>query len=193
MTFIPTRQRAALICAMLLSPLTAQADALSEAAGKYQITPQSRIGFDVAQAGGGGISGTFRKFSGTFVLDRAGLVNSRVEFQLFPDSVQTGQKRIEDFLRSSAVFDTQNFAQVTFRSSKITQLSPTAARVEGVLNARGINKPAKFEVRLEERKGADILFHVTGKVLRSPFGMDVGTPIYSNVVQFDMMLAGKRQ
>jgi polyisoprenoid-binding protein YceI len=183
----------AAVSALLLVPIAAHADALSEAAGKYLITPQSRIGFDVAQAGGGGISGTFGKFSGTFILDASGLAKSRVDFQLFPDSVQTGQKRVEDFLRSSAVFDTEKFAQVTFRSTKITQLSPTTARVEGALNARGINKPARFDVSLEERKGANIVFHVTGKILRSPFGMDVGTPIYSNVVQFDMMLAGKRQ
>jgi polyisoprenoid-binding protein YceI len=183
----------ATFCALVLAPLAAHADALSEAAGKYQIMPQSRIGFDVAQAGGGGIAGTFGKFSGNFVLDPAGLAKSRVDFQLFPESVKTGQKRVEDFLRSSAVFDSENFAQVTFRSSKITQLSPTTARVEGVLNARGISKPAKFDVSLEERKGASIIFHVTGKILRSPFGMDVGTPIYSNVVQFDMTLAGKRQ
>jgi polyisoprenoid-binding protein YceI len=167
----------AAVSALLLVPIPARADALSEAAGKYQITPQSRIGFDVAQAGGGGITGTFGKFSGNFVLDPSGLAKSRVE----------------DFLRSSAVFDTENFAQVTFRSSKITQLTPTSARVEGVLNARGISKPTKFEVSLQERKGASVVFHVTGRILRSPFGMDVGTPIYSNVVQFDMMLAGKRQ
>jgi hypothetical protein len=30
-------------------------------------------------------------------------------------------------------------------------------------------------------------------VLRSPYGMDVGTPIYSNVVQFDMRLKAKRE
>jgi polyisoprenoid-binding protein YceI len=183
----------AAVSALLLVPIPARADALSEAAGKYQITPQSRIGFDVAQAGGGGITGTFGKFSGNFVLDPSGLAKSRVDFQLFPQSVKTGQKRVEDFLRSSAVFDTENFAQVTFRSSKITQLTPTSARVEGVLNARGISKPTKFEVSLQERKGASVVFHVTGRILRSPFGMDVGTPIYSNVVQFDMMLAGKRQ
>ncbi len=170
----------------------ARADALSEASGKYEITPQSRIGFDVAQVGGGGITGTFGKFTGRFVLDPSGLAKSRVDFQLFPESVQTGQKRVEDFLRSSAVFDVSNHAQVTFRSTRITQLSPNSARVEGTLIARGISKPAKFEVRLAERKGASITFHVTGKVLRSPFGMDVGTPVYSNVVTFDMMLSGKR-
>jgi polyisoprenoid-binding protein YceI len=37
-----------------------------------------------------------------------------------------------------------------------------------------------------------VAFHVTGKVLRSRYGMDVGTPIYSNVVDFDMTLVGRR-
>ncbi|RWB26073.1 MAG: polyisoprenoid-binding protein, partial [Mesorhizobium sp.] len=37
-----------------------------------------------------------------------------------------------------------------------------------------------------------IRFHVTGQVLRSRYGMDVGTPIYSNVVDFDMTLTGRR-
>jgi polyisoprenoid-binding protein YceI len=37
-----------------------------------------------------------------------------------------------------------------------------------------------------------VTFHVTGKVLRSPYGMDVGTPIYSNVVDFDMNLLGAK-
>jgi polyisoprenoid-binding protein YceI len=30
-------------------------------------------------------------------------------------------------------------------------------------------------------------------VLRSPYGMDVGTPIYSNVVRFDMELKARRE
>ncbi|MFA6157909.1 MAG: polyisoprenoid-binding protein, partial [Mesorhizobium sp.] len=41
-------------------------------------------------------------------------------------------------------------------------------------------------------KGGTIKFHVTGRVLRSRYGMDVGTPIYSNIVDFDMTLTGKR-
>ena len=41
--------------------------------------------------------------------------------------------------------------------------------------------------------GSSISFHVTGKVFRSPYGMDAGTPIYSNVVQFDMMLKARRK
>ena len=178
--------------AAMMALSAARADALSEAAGNYDIMPQSRIGFDVAQVGGGGITGTFGKFAGKFVLDRAGLGKSHVDFQLFPDSVATGQKRVENFLRSSAVFDTANYQQVTFRSTVITQLSPSSARVDGTLNARGISRPASFDVTLADRKGGSILFHVTGKVLRSLFGMDIGTPIYSNVVQFDMMLSGKR-
>ena len=34
---------------------------------------------------------------------------------------------------------------------------------------------------------------ITGKVLRSRYGMDVGTPIYSNVVDFDMDFSAARR
>ena len=33
----------------------------------------------------------------------------------------------------------------------------------------------------------------TGDIFRSPYGMDAGTPIYSNVVRFDMDIRGKRR
>jgi polyisoprenoid-binding protein YceI len=44
---------------------------LSEVAGKYTVTPSSRIAFSVAQVGGGGIKGVFGKFSGSFTLEAA--------------------------------------------------------------------------------------------------------------------------
>jgi polyisoprenoid-binding protein YceI len=35
-------------------------------------------------------------------------------------------------------------------------------------------------------------FTVSGRILRSHYAMDVGTPIYSNVVEFDMLVEGQR-
>lgn len=46
---------------------------------------------------------------------------------------------------------------------------------------------------LANRQGSHIAFNVSGRIYRSRYGMDVGTPIYSNVVQFDMVIDGKRR
>ena len=66
------------------------------------------------------------------------------------------------------------------------------AVITGRLTARGKSFPETFTAKLDGRKRGSVAFHVTGKVLRSRYGMDVGTPIYSNVVDFDMMLTGRR-
>ena len=173
-------------------PVTAKGDALSEAVGKYEILSNSRIGFKVAQVGGGGISGSFGKFAGEFALSASGISASKVQFTLFPESVDTPDNRIENFLRSSAVFDVAAFPKITFRSTKVTQTSASSALIEGVLTARGITKPARFQANLMSRGGNKISFQVTAIVRRAPYGMDVGTPIYKNEVEFDMVLNGRR-
>ena len=171
----------------------ARADALSEAAGQYRINASSHIAFSVGQVGGGGISGDFANFRGTFRLDGRDIGRSTVQFTLVPASVRTGEPRVEGFLRSDAVFDVANFPEITFKSTRVTRTGENSARIDGVLTARGKSKKAVFEADVRSRTKSAIAFHVHGKILRSLYDMDVGTPIYSNVVDFDMVLQGSRR
>lgn len=184
--------RAGIATLLAFSPMTVRADTLSEVAGRYNIQPSSRVGFTVAQVGGGGITGDFKKFSGIFSLNKSDISRSMISFTLYPESVSTGQARIESFLRSDAVFDSANFPTITFKSTQITQISADTAEVAGILTARGKSSPASFQASLSDHGKNSITFHVQGKVMRSRYGMDVGTPIYSNVVQFDMTIRGQR-
>lgn len=177
---------------LAFSPAIARADTLSEVAGRYNIQPSSRVGFTVSQVGGGGITGNFRKFAGVFALNKSDIRRSTINFTLYPESVWTGQARVESFLRSDAVFDSANFPTITFKSTQITQTSPDTAEVAGILTARGKSSPASFQANLADHGKNTITFRVQGKVMRSRYGMDVGTPIYSNVVQFDMIIRGQR-
>lgn len=172
----------------------ATAPDLVDAAGNYGITPASRIHFSVAQVGGGsGIVGDFGRFSGSFRIDRNDIDRSSVEFTLYPESVKTGERRIEDFLKSSAVFDTSNYSTVTFRSTTVKQTGPDTAAVEGTLTARGKSRKERFSVTLVDWNRGTIAFNIRGSIHRSPYGMDVGTPIYSNLVEFDMNIKGQRR
>ena len=110
-----------------------------------------------------------------------------------PESVRTGEPRVEKFLRSDAVFDVANFPEITFRSTRVTRIGENSARLEGMLTARGKSKKASFDIAVGSRTAHGIAFRVRGKILRSLYGMDVGTPIYSNVVDFDMDLHGSRR
>ena len=178
---------------ILLPVIPVRADTLSALRGRYVVDPSSHIAFSVAQVGGGGIQGVFPRFSGTFDLQPGDMAQSRVTFSLQPESVATGEPRVEKFLRSSAVFDVEAYPTITFRSTAIRQEGSDHAVIQGVLTARGIAHRETFKATLVKRQGQTITFHVVGDLMRSPYGMDVGTPIYSNVVRFDMMLNGRRR
>ncbi|MBZ9742812.1 MULTISPECIES: YceI family protein [unclassified Mesorhizobium] len=166
---------------------------LGDAAGSYTISQAgSAIRFTIGKAGGGGFDGAFARFKGTIRIDNNDVGRSKVDLTIYPESVATGQGRIDAFLRSDAVFDAANSPEIQFRSTSVTRTSDTTALVTGRLTARGKTFAEKFTAELDGLKGGTIKFHVTGKVLRSRYGMDVGTPLYSNVVDFDMTLTGKR-
>jgi polyisoprenoid-binding protein YceI len=173
--------------------LPAYAVTLSEAAGEYVIAPGSTIAFSVGQIGGGGIAGSFGRFEGSFRIDGSDAGRSEVRIVLYPQSVTTGEPRIDNFLRSSAVFDVASHREIVFQSTAVTRTGESTAHLEGMLTARGISRPASFDVTLAGGEAGRLAFDVKGEVLRSPYGMDVGTPIYSNVVQFEMRLVGSRQ
>lgn len=166
---------------------------LGDAAGSYTISQTgSAIRFTIGKAGGGGFDGAFARFKGMIRIDNNDVSRSKVDLTIYPESVGTGQGRIDAFLRSDAVFDAPNSPEIQFRSTSVTRTGDTSALVSGRLTARGKTFPEKFTAELDGLKGGTIKFHVTGKVLRSRYGMDVGTPLYSNVVDFDMTLTGKR-
>ncbi|MRG57392.1 polyisoprenoid-binding protein [Phyllobacterium sp. SYP-B3895] len=183
---------ASIAAIVALTPTFVTADTLSDVAGRYRIQPSSRVGFTVSQVGGGGITGDFKKFSGVFALNSSDIKRSEIDFTLYPESVSTGEARVESFLKSDAVFDSANFPTITFKSTQITQTSSDTAQISGILTARGKSSPANFQASLADHGKNTITFHVQGKLLRSRYGMDVGTPIYSNVVQFDMTIRGQR-
>lgn len=183
-------------CLTLLGgPAPAEAEiSLSQAAGRYAIAPAgSSLRFSIGGVGGSGLKGRFGLFSGTVRIDAGDVARSQVDITIFPESVATGQGRVDNFLKSNAVFDAANEKQIVFRSSSVRRTGATTAEVTGRLTARGRSATEKFVVALEDSGEGGLRFRVTGKVLRSRYGMDVGTPIYSNVVDFDMdFLAARR-
>lgn len=194
------KARMGLVALLFAGPLAglpvgaeAAADALAEAAGNYRIDGSSSIRFAVDQAGGGGIRGNFPDYKGSFRIDGSNVAKSSVTITLYPKSVRANEARVENFLRSDAVFDVANYPEITFRSTSVQRTGASTARIVGVLTARGKSRKAEFTANVDRQRGKAISFHVTGAIYRSPYGMGVGTPIYSNLVQFDMTLHGTRK
>lgn len=191
---MPSRLSACLPLTLLaLAAAPAKAATLADAAGRYTIVQAgSEIAFSIDQIAGPGIRARFGQFSGTIDIDAKDVSRSRVSIVIVPGSVTAANSRVENFLRSDAVFDARNEKRITFRSTSVKRVGEDGAQVAGVLTARGRTAQERFNVRLRKLSKGSISFHVTGRVLRSRYGMDVGTPIYSNVVDFDMTLAARR-
>jgi polyisoprenoid-binding protein YceI len=184
--------------AVLLADLAVPAHAagldLGSAAGRYAISPAgSSLAFAIDSVAGKGVDGEFARYDGDIVIDGGDIGRSWVRISIVPASVETGEDRVDAFLKSNAVFDVANEHAITFRSSSIRRTGDRSAVIAGSLTARGHTGPATFRAELAGAGKGWISFHVTGKVLRSPYGMDVGTPIYSNVVRFDMNLKARRE
>lgn len=176
---------------VVLSTATAHADELSDVAGRYRVLSSSHIHFSVAQAGGASIEGEFRQFKGVFQIDKA-IGRSKVEFSLLPASVTAADPRIEEFIKSEPVFDVAEHPTVSFRSTTVARTGGNSASIDGQLSAKGVTRPTKFSITFKGQQGKMLKFHVTGKLSRAMFNMDVGTPIYSNMVVLDMDLVGQK-
>jgi polyisoprenoid-binding protein YceI len=183
-----------LLLAALAVPAAGGADErFDAAAGHYRISPAgSHINFSVGNVAGGAIRGRFGDFSGEITIDAGDLARYSVAITIVPASVDAGEPRTTAFLKSNAVFDAAHESAITFRSTRVAQTSSAAAAIDGRLSARGREANETFDARLVSHEAGSITFAVTGQVFRSRYGMDVGTPIYSNVVDFDMVLTGRR-
>lgn len=188
--------RAAAIALLLVAVFIGQAAAvsLSEAAGRYLLSgADSSLAFTVPALSGPGIHGRFTQFSGIIDIAPDDIGRSQVVISIDPASVVAGERRIDAFLKSDAVFDVANENEIVFRSTSVRRTGDDTATIEGTLTARGRTFRETFTVTLAAFTATAIRFHVTGKLLRSRYGMDVGTPIYSNVVDFDMDLTARRR
>ncbi len=181
-------------CALLAFVTATSAQQISEASGRYAITPKgTTVAFKVDGMGPVPVRGGFGDFSGEIRIDAKAIARSSVRFTLKPASVQASDPRVTDFLRSNAVFDAENWPEITFVSNRITRSGERSATVEGIVSARGKKKAVAFVAVLEDLKKGSARFKVVGRVPRSPFGMDVGTPIYSNLVDFDITVTANRR
>jgi polyisoprenoid-binding protein YceI len=185
--------RLVILTSLIMSlPLAANADSLGALKGRYKVDPSSMIHFSVAQMAGQAVEGRFRRFSGQFVLAGEDAAGSTVQFTLSPASVEAVDPRIEEFIKSPTVFDVEQYPKVTFRSTSVKRTGEDTAVINGRLSAKGVTRDTKFNIRYEGKAGSGLKFHVTGKMSRALFGMEVGTPIYSNMVVLDMELIGRR-
>lgn len=145
-------------------------------AGTYAADPaHSRVGFAVKHLGIATVRGTFDRFEGGLVV---GDDPSQASFTATIDaaSVNTAEEQRDGHLRSADFFDFEQFPNLTFASTRVSQVDEETLKIAGDLTLHGVTRPVELEAVVQgvetdpwgnERVG----FEITGQISRGDFGM----------------------
>ncbi|GHC84756.1 YceI family protein [Streptomyces flavofungini] len=160
------------------TPATAEATPeLGALTGEYTLDPaHTSIGFVARHAMVTNVKGSFKEFSGTLHLDGADPSASTAALDITMDSIDTGNADRDGHLKSADFFKTDEFPQMTFRSTKAEALGGDDYRITGDLTILGTTRPLSIDLEFNgaakdpfgnERVG----FEGKAEILRSEWGL----------------------
>ena len=164
--------------------LSAAGLALAPMARSAPPPPATRTGdtvhsFVLFRIGHLGISrswGRFNDFTVTVKDGEGGALLSAVDFVVKAESVDTGNAKRDQHLRSPDFLNAKQFPEISFRSTSAKSLDADGVEVTGDLTLHGVTKPVIAKVVKvgagKGMKGEDLLgLETTFAVRRSDFGM----------------------
>lgn len=127
------------------------------------------------------VRGVFKQFDAKIETKDATFKNALVMCVVEVGSIHTQIKDRDDHLRSSDFFDVEKFPQMTFLSTKTTQLSSSKYILHGYLEIKGEKRSMEL---VAEYNGSDVDqygqlkygFELTGTIRRSEWGLDFNVP-----------------
>ncbi|KAA1006312.1 polyisoprenoid-binding protein [Paraburkholderia panacisoli] len=152
------------------------------AADTYQLDPAHTFpSFEADHLGGLSTwRGKFTKSSGTVTLDRAAKTGT-VDVTVDPASVQTGNTKLDEHLRTDAFFDVAKYPAVTYKGTDVKFDGDKPVEVIGNLTMRGVTKPLNLKIESFKCMQHPVLkrevcgVEASAQFNRADYGMDFGT------------------
>ncbi len=117
-----------------------------------------------------------------------------LELTLAADSVDTGNRLLDQIIRGTPLLDAENFPLIQFRSERLQLAAGRMQAVDGELTLRGVRRPLQLQVRrwqcgrvrivLLEREVCGGTFSASLK--RSEFGISRYLPDVDDTVQLEI-------
>jgi polyisoprenoid-binding protein YceI len=143
---------------------------------EWKLDPShTNIGFTVPHLVVSSVEGRFKEASAKINLDDADLTKSEVSVEINPASIDTGDAKRDDHLKSPDFFDVKKFPKLSFKSTKIAK-SGAGYKLTGNLTIRDVTKPVTFDATVSapvktpwgnQARAAKL----SGKVKRADFGL----------------------
>ena len=171
-----------------------------DAADTYEIdTAHSMVIFRAKHNGITYNYGRFNAFTGEITMD-ADVSKNMVEFEVKTASVDTGNEKRDQHLRSPDFFSAKQFPVITFKSTKVEMKKgkDDVLAVTGDLELLGVKKSITVDVEITGRgKGrqgeALIGFQSVFTINRSEFGMTYGAGSVSDDIQLTVSIEAQQR
>ncbi len=134
----------ALISQITFFHATRSQAAIKYQAGTYELDPtHSKVGFEIPHLVISTVEGKFNKSQGTITLDEK-FEKSKVSAEVEIASIDTGEPKRDDHLKSPDFFEVAKYPKMTFKSASITG-TPESFKMTGSLTLKSETKPVVFE------------------------------------------------
>jgi polyisoprenoid-binding protein YceI len=148
------------------------------ATSTWKLDPQhSSAQFSVRHLAISTVRGAFSKVNGTVQMDDQDVTKSTVDVSIDVGTVDTREPDRDKDLRSDKFFDVEHYPTMTFKSKKVSQVSPGKLKVTGDLTIRGVTKEVVLDVDgptapvTDPWKNQRAAINATTKVNRQDFGV----------------------
>lgn len=192
--------RTKFIPALLL--LAASLLALPAGAATYEVdNVHSTVGFTVRHLAISKTRGSFPDFKATFVYEKDNPAAWFCEAVIQTASVDTGNDKRDEHLRSADFFNVEKFPTMTFKSTAVAMTTETEGTITGDLTIAGVTKPVTLDLEFlgeivdpwgNPRAG----FAASGKINRNDFGlsynkvMETGGLVVGDEIQISLEIEG---
>lgn len=161
-------------------------------ADSYTIDPEHTFpNFTVSHLGFSTMHGRFNKTSGKLELDMQKKTGS-VEVVIDATSVDTAHAKRDQHLKSPDFFNTAEFPEIKFKSTKVTFSGEKVIEVDGNLTIMKTTKPVTLTVTsmlcaVHAMSKKNVCgFDATTKIKRSDFGVNYGLPAVGDEVALSL-------
>lgn len=172
---------------------------LADAADTYEVdASHSMIIFRAKHMGVSYNYGRFNEFSGNLAVDETDAANSMIELEVKAASVDTGNEKRDQHLRSPDFFNAKQFPVITFKSTEVKKVDEDTLEVTGDLGLHGVKKSVTVEVAItgkgKNQQGTALIgFETTFTIKRSEFGMDYGIGAVSDDIRITVSVEGMKK
>jgi polyisoprenoid-binding protein YceI len=142
----------------------------------------STIGFSVRHMMISRVSGHFKKWEGTLLIDDADSSKSQASVKIDAASIDTKEPQRDEHLRSADFFDAAKHPYLTFESTRVQKLKEDEYKVSGNLTICGVTHEVTLDTEYFGRAkdpwgGERVGFSAKTTINRKDFGLTFNMPL----------------